>query len=210
MRVRLSSPRPHGSPDPGRHVTPSIRSGTPRPCSGCRSPAGRVHVRPSRSARLAHDLDAAARPANEAVGSKGVSTFSIGPASNHPLPGGPRHSAAQADRRSAGHSNMSRAPLGARNVVGASGVGSAEPTSSPHVGHRARRGGSANGAKRQGSDGPGGRARRADTTPMSAQASAARRKRSSSRRRRLLGRPSPRLGMIAGPASGTTGGLWST
>ena len=36
-----------------------------------------------------------------------------------------------------------------------------------------------------------------------------RRRHSSSRRRRLLGRPSPRMRMISGPASGTTGGLWS-
>jgi hypothetical protein len=43
-----------------------------------------------------------------------------------------------------------------------------------------------------------------------AQPSAARRRRSNSRRERLLGRPSPRVGMISGPVSGTTGGLWST
>ena len=36
------------------------------------------------------------------------------------------------------------------------------------------------------------------------------RRRSSSRRRRLLGRPSPRVGVIFGPTTGTTGGLWST
>jgi hypothetical protein len=41
-------------------------------------------------------------------------------------------------------------------------------------------------------------------------ASAARRRRSSSRRRRLLGRPSPRMGMMSGRAFGTTGALWST
>ena len=33
---------------------------------------------------------------------------------------------------------------------------------------------------------------------------------SSSRRSRLFGRPSPRTRMTAGPAAGTTGGLWST
>jgi hypothetical protein len=43
-----------------------------------------------------------------------------------------------------------------------------------------------------------------------AQASAARRRRSSSRRRRLPGRPSPRMRIIPGSASVTTGGLWST
>jgi hypothetical protein len=45
---------------------------------------------------------------------------------------------------------------------------------------------------------------------LRAQASAPLRRRSNARRRRLLGRPSPRTSIIAGPASGTTGELWST
>jgi len=53
-----------------------------------------------------------------------------------------------------------------------------------------------------GSPGPPARSR-----PGGAQASPARRRRSSSRRRRLFGRPSPRMRMIPGSASGTTGGL---
>ena len=49
-------------------------------------------------------------------------------------------------------------------------------------------------------------------TPVApqAQASARLRRRSSSRRNLLLGRPSPRTSVIPGPATGMTGGLWST
>ena len=52
--------------------------------------------------------------------------------------------------------------------------------------------------------------RQAPLTGRRAQPSAPLRRRSNSRRRRLLGRPCPRTRIVAGPASGTTGGLWST
>jgi hypothetical protein len=106
----------------------------------------------------------------------------------HPRPAPQRSSTGRPQRRE-------RIEWKSVGLVGARGVDSAEPTSSP--------------SSQSACDG-GATARTTRPSIPRAQVSAPRRRRSSSRRRRLLGRPSPRTSSIAGPASGTTGGLWST